>query len=425
MKKIVLLPILLLGLSLASCGSSEKAGTKAEFKDLKYGEALQDDEAQQVIAKAQAALRDVSSAEVTMTEYTVGDNVTAEVKTTEKLSVSSEGYVRAEMKQEVKATAQGLTFTEKHEGLQQTAFTSKEDAYYVVRYLKDDGVESLNVTALPSKAYQDYLAGQMSYTMLAGFTGALQGTKVFKVKKGYEAVATQIVESHTAVEWNDGFKELVQIDKSEVKFVINESFHITELSSIEEHHTNRDVTTGAWYDKVIVADKEVTSAKAKYDAKASDAGLASDLVAKGNGSIMQQSALEIMRGKVEGDTFNLVGYAELQPAYEIVTGINSRKLGVVVNFQQAATYNAFGILAAGYVRDDVYTAPEADYGSVAANYGNSEISYRSEEVAPGMTLDFAVLSENIIGVRALVEFEITSSPAATLLSVSNVQVTVY
>ena len=90
MKKTILLPILLLGLTLASCGSS-KAGTKGEFKDLKYGEALLEDEAQEVAYKAFVNGNQISSATVEQVEYEEGNNTKAESKETTEVKISSEG----------------------------------------------------------------------------------------------------------------------------------------------------------------------------------------------------------------------------------------------------------------------------------------------------------------------------------------------
>ena len=425
MKKTILLPVLLLGLTMASCGSNSKAGTKEQFKDMSYGEALQDDEAQQVKARACAALRDVSSAEIETNEYEISDNEKVEAKQTSKVKISTEGYVRGEGKEEIKQTIQGLSFTEKHEQQMSMAFASKDEAYYMVQGLVEDGIETLNLTALPSAAYAAALAEEMSATLLTGYVAGLQAAKVFKVKKGYEAALTQIVETHTAVEWDQGYKEYVSIQKNEVKFVMNDKYQITEFTSVEELHTNRDAVTGAWYDKVIVVGQETTKGKAKYDAKSSDAGLSAELVAKGaNSMLVDQVAVTLVAAKAEGETITPVGTQPLTPAYEIVTGINSRSVGVVVELSNSAAANAFALAASAAVKDDVFTAAEVDTSAVPVTYPNNNITNKEFEFG-GVNLNFAVLNENVAVTRALIEFDVTSSPAATALAISNIQVTVY
>lgn len=424
MKKTILLPILLLGLTMASCGSNSKAGAKEQFKDMSYGEALQDDEAEQVKARAKAALRDVSSAEITTTSYQLSNNVKTEATAKAKMQVSSEGFLRAEATQEAKITNQGLSFKEKHEIKMQEAVTSKDDVYYGLEYLSQDADEFLLVDALASKAEADLQAEQMAADMMVGYLAQLQATQVFKVKKGYEAVLTEIVETHTAVDWDNGYKELIQIQKSEAKFVFNEKYQLTELRTVQETQTNRDPDTEGWYDKVIVINQTVQEGKAKYDAKASDAGLASELVAKGANSVIAATQAMVVFAKVEGDTVTPVGQTPVAPAYEIKSGVNARKLGVVVDFEQDATYNAFAVVVAANVQDDVFAAPEADYASPALALANTEITAKQYEYA-GVNLELSVFSANVLGVRALVEFEIASAPAATALTVSNLQVTVY
>lgn len=424
MKKTILLPILLLGLTMASCGSNSKAGAKEQFKDMSYGEALLDDEAQQVKARAKAALKDVSSAEITTTSYQLSNNVKTEATTKAKMQVSSEGFLRAEATQEAKTTNQGLTFTEKHEMKMQEAVTSKDDVYYDLEYLSQDADEFLLVDALASKAEADLEAEQMAADMLVGYLAQLQATQVFKVKKGYEAVLTEIDEAHTAIDWDNGYKELIQIQKSEVKYVFNEKYQLTELRTVQETQTNRDPDTGAWHDKAIVINQTVQEGKAKYDAKASDAGLASELVAKGANSIIAATQFTAFYAKVDGETVTPVDTDIVQVAYEISSGVNTRKLGVVVDFEQNASYNAFALAVSAAVKDDVFAAQTTAVASPALAFANTEITAKQYEYM-GVNLELSVFSANVLGVRALVELEVASAPASTALTVSNLQVTVY
>ena len=421
MKKTFLLPILLLGLTLASCGSS-KAGTKGEFKDLKYGEALLEDEAQEVAYKAFVNANQVSSATVEEVEYEEGDNKKAESKEKTEVKISSEGYLRATVKAESSQTVQGLTWKEKHEVVEQMAFATKKiedvDVYARMIYESVDGIEKMGST-LVTKAAVDDAAEHMSMNTVGGFFAGLtnaQNMQVFKVKKGFEAVVSSIDESHTAVEWDQGYKELVQITKMQTKYVINDKYQVTEMTSDLEFHTNRDAQTGAWYDKVIVAEKTTVTAKAKYDAKVSDAALSSDLVSKGaNSMLVADPAIIVLQVKVDGDTVTPVGMSAPELDYAVRTGITSARVGFRVNLAQTAEYNGFAFVAGGSVQKDVFTASSGLTATFApAIEGTSQKSFTYAD----MDLTAIVFPEEMPARTGLITLEVASSPDA--LTASNV-----
>lgn len=421
MKKTFLLPILLLGLTLASCGSS-KAGTKGEFKDLKYGEALLEDEAQEVAYKAFVNANQVSSATVEEVEYEEGDNTKAESKEKTEVKISSEGYLRATVKAESSQTVQGLTWKEKHEVVEQMAFATKKiedvDVYARMIYESVDGIEKMGST-LVTKAAVDDAAEHMSMNTVGGFFAGLitaQNMQVFKVKKGFEAVVSSIDESHTAVDWDQGYKEYVQITKMQTKYVINDKYQVTEMTSDLEYHTNRDAQTGAWYDKVIVAEKTTVTAKAKYDAKVSDAALSSDLVSKGaNSMLVADPAVLILLVKVDGETVTPVNMLIPDLDYAVRTGITSARVGFRVNLAQTAEYNGFAFVAGGSVQKDVFTASSGLTAAFApAIEGTSQKSFTYGDV----DLTAIVFPEEMPARTGLITLEVASSPDA--LTASNV-----
>ena len=426
MKKTFLLPILLLGLTLASCGSS-KAGTKGEFKDLKYGEALLEDEAQEVAYKAFVNANQVSSATVEEVEYEEGDNTKAESKEKTEVKISSEGYLRATVKAESSQTVQGLTWKEKHEVVEQMAFATKKiedvDVYARMIYESVDGIEKMEST-LVAKAAVDDAAEHMSMNTVGGFFAGLinaQNMQVFKVKKGFEAVVSSIDESHTAVDWDQGYKEYVQITKMQTKYVINDKYQVTEMTSDLEYHTNRDAQTGAWYDKVIVAEKTTVSAKAKYDAKVSDAALSSDLVSKGaNSMLVADPAVLILLVKVDGETVTPVNMLIPDLDYAVRTGITSARVGFRVNLAQTAEYNGFAFVAGGSVQKDVFTASSGLTAAFApAIEGTSQKSFTYGDV----DLTAIVFPEEMPARTGLITLEVASSPDA--LTASNVAYQAY
>ena len=426
MKKTFLLPILLLGLTLASCGSS-KAGTKGEFKDLKYGEALLEDEAQEVAYKAFVNANQVSSATVEEVEYVEGDNKKAESKEKTEVKISSEGYLRATVKAESSQTVQGLTWKEKHEVVEQMAFATKKiedvDVYARMIYESVDGIEKMGST-LVTKAAVDDAAEHMSMNTVGGFFAGLtnaQNMQVFKVKKGFEAVVSSIDESHTAVEWDQGYKELVQITKMQTKYVINDKYQVTEMTRDLEFHTNRDAQTGAWYDKVIVAEKTTVTAKAKYDAKVSDAALSSDLVSKGaNSMLVADPAVLILLVKVDGETVTPVNMLIPDLDYAVRTGITSARVGFRVDLAQTAEYNGFAFVAGGSVQKDVFTASSGLTAAFApAIEGTSQKSFTYAD----MDLTAIVFPEEMPERTGLITLEVASSPDA--LTASNVAYQAY
>ena len=426
MKKTFLLPILLLGLTLASCGSS-KAGTKGEFKDLKYGEALLEDEAQEVAYKAFVNANQVSSATVEEVEYEEGDNTKAESKEKTEVKISSEGYLRATVKAESSQTVQGLTWKEKHEVVEQMAFATKKiedvDVYARMIYESVDGIEKMGST-LVTKAAVDDAAEHMSMNTVGGFFAGLitaQNMQVFKVKKGFEAVVSSIDESHTAVDWDQGYKEYVQITKMQTKYVINDKYQVTEMTSDLEYHTNRDAQTGAWYDKVIVAEKTTVTAKAKYDAKVSDAALSSDLVSKGaNSMLVADPAVLILLVKVDGETVTPVDMLIPDLDYAVRTGITSARVGFRVNLAQTAEYNGFAFVAGGSVQKDVFTASSGLTAAFApAIEGTSQKSFTYGDV----DLTAIVFPEEMPARTGLITLEVASSPDA--LTASNVAYQAY
>ena len=426
MKKTILLPILLLGLTLASCGSS-KAGTKGEFKDLKYGEALLEDEAQEVAYKAFVNANQVSSATVEEVEYEEGNNTKAESKEKTEVKISSEGYLRATVKAESSQTVQGLTWKEKHEVVEQMAFATKKiedvDVYARMIYESVDGIEKMGST-LVTKAAVDDAAEHMSMNTVGGFFAGLtnaQNMQVFKVKKGFEAVVSSIDESHTAVEWDQGYKEYVQITKMQRKYVINDKYQVTEMTSDLEYHTNRDAQTGAWYDKVIVAEKTTVTAKAKYDAKVSDAALSSDLVSKGaNSMLVADPAVLILLVKVDGETVTPVNMLIPDLDYAVRTGITSARVGFRVDLAQTAEYNGFAFVAGGSVQKDVFTASSGLTAAFApAIEGTSQKSFTYAD----MNLTAIVFPEEMPARTGLITLDVASSPDA--LTASNVAYQAY
>ena len=426
MKKTILLPILLLGLTLASCGSS-KAGTKGEFKDLKYGEALLEDEAQEVAYKAFVNANQVSSATVEEVEYEEGNNTKAEAKTKTEVKISSEGYIDATVKAESSQTVQGLTWKEKHEVVEQMAFATKKiedvDVYARMVYESVDGVEAMQSVLINKAAVED-AAEHMSMNVVGQYFAGLinaQNMQVFKVKKGYEAVVSSIVESHDAVDWDQGYKEYVQITKTQVRYVINENYQVTEMTSDEEYHTNRDAQTGAWYDKVIVAEKETVTAKAKYDAKASNAALSSELVNKGaNSMLVGDPAVIVLQVMVDGDTVTPVGMNMCELDYAVRKGITTVRAGFRVNLAQTAQYNGFAFVVGGSVQKDVFTASE---GLTAALVPSIEGTSVKTFTYAEMDLTAVVFPEEMAARTGLVSFEVTSAPTA--ITVGNVAYQAY
>ena len=370
MKKTILLPILLLGLTLASCGSNSKAGTKADFKEYKYGEALPEQEALEVAFKAYSNANLVSSATLEETEYEEENNVKTETKSKMEVKISSEGFVRSTQKDETTIAQQGLSWKEKHEYAQQMATATSKvddlDVYAMMVLETTDGVEEL-YSQLMDKAVLDEYLEHVSFSMMSTYFNGLisaQGLQVFKAKKGFEAVVSSIDEQHTAVEWDQGYKEKIEITKQQTRYVINADYQVTEMVYDEEYHTNRDAATGAWFDKVVVAEKTSGTAKAKYEAKASDAALSSELVAKGaNSFLAADPAILVLRVKVDGDTVTPVGMATPDLDFAVRTGINSARIGCRVNLEPTATYNGFAFVVSAAVQNDVFHAAE---GKVAA-----------------------------------------------------------
>lgn len=425
MKKTILLPILLLGLTLASCGSSSKAGTKADFKDYKYGEALPEQEALEVAFKAYSNANLVSSATLEETEYEEEDNVKTETKSKMEVKISSEGYVRSTQKDETTISKQGLSWKEKHEYVQQMATATSKvddvDVYAMMVLESTDGVEEL-YSQLMAKEVLDEQLEHTSFSMMATYFNGLiasQGLQVFKAKKGFEAVVSSIDEQHTAVEWDQGFKERIEITKQQTRFVINADYQVTEMVFDEEYHTNRDAVTGAWFDKVVVAEKTSGTAKAKYETKASDAALSSELVAKGaNSFLASDPAVMILPVKVDGDTVTPVIASMIIPNldFAVRTGINSARVGFRANLEQTAEYNGFAFIAGASVQNDVFHASAGQTAAfVPAIAGTTTKDFTYAEIP----MTAIVFPEEMTPRSGLFSFEVTT--AVDAVNVANPQ----
>ena len=423
MKKTILLPILLLGLTLASCGSSNKAGTKGEFKDLKYGEALPADEAAEVALKAYANINQVSAAAIEEVQYLEGNNAKVEAKGKSEIKFSSEGYFRSSSKTEISRVQQGLTFSEKHEYAQDVAFATKKieevDVYSRMTLNVADGVERLSSVLLTKAAAQsgaEYMAKNQLNTYFNGLNG--QNVKVFKVKKGFEAVTSSIEEEHTAVQWDQGYKEYITITKIQRRYIINDKYQVTEMHTDQEYHTNRDGTTGAWYDKVVVTTKIAVSAKAKYDAKASDSALSSELVSKGANSMLTEDlSLGLQYFKVDGDTITpSYGPYQQNLGFTVREGINAYRAGLNLSLGQTQDYNGFSFIATAAIQNDVFTAAAAKTTTFApAIEGATFKQYTVAET----TYNIVVFPEGMPTKQGLLTFEFISAKDA--LTIGNVQ----
>ena len=369
MKKTILLPILLLGLTLASCGSNGKTGTKGEFKDLSYEEKLPANEANEILWKAYLNCRSLSSVDAEMSSYYLSNNITTESTSKVKVAISSEGYTHTEVKYEQKRTVQGISYTEKQDNRFDVVYAANEDStkFVSLTYEVEDKVESLEVEEM-SKAEYEAVPSAASLTYVATYMATFLGADVYKAKKGYVAALSEINETHTAIPWGQGYEELIQIVKQQATWTISEDYKVTDFKYVEEHHANRDLITGEWYKDVILYDKDVTNAKAlKYDAKQSNAALKSEIMSKAANTLMSTiPAVQGVQGKVEGEVFT----PSLEPAsvatrYRIKTGVNSYKFGVAVAFMPSEETNALAIGVGASVMNDVFTAGVARTKTVA------------------------------------------------------------
>ena len=419
MKKTLLLPVLLLGLILASCGSNSSA--KGEFKDYSYDKILTENEAKEVVAKVLGNINNISSAELTNVHYAEYNNFKEETKTVSKASISSEGYSHTERKQQVSKSGQGLSWKEKHEEVVDMAFASKEDNYIMMTYSNTDGKENLTAAGMP-KASIENLATYMSKTMFAGYFNNLNNAniKVFKAKKGFEAVLSAVVEEHTAVVWGNDSKEKITIHKTQDRYVINDKYQVTELVADQESHANQDPTTNEWYKDVRLIDKVTVNGKAKYEPKASNASLSSELISKGANSILSNNNLFISKGKVVDGAFTPSGDIDVEQAYFVKTGINTARVGFTFDLVVAGEDNAFSFKLSSSVKDDVFADYAAKTKYISVNFLDSHITNENATYLEE-TIPVAVFGDDAVHQRGLLEFELTSSSSE--IAASNINFT--
>lgn len=420
MKKVFLLPVLLLGLSLVSCGSG--SGSKSDFKDRKYVDELTNAEAAELLAEARIKLNDVSSISAKSNSVTERDNYKLEEVGEEKITVYSEGGAHGETKLTRKSTDQGVSYEHKEENVSDSFFDKKTvesvDHYYYMAYQLTDGEEMATGTEIP-EAYYNLMPKMMSKSLAETYLGitGFATADAYELKDGsHEFVVSTITESHTGVEWGVGVKELITITRTQNVLTISKEGKITKAELFTESQRNRDSVTQAWYSSVKTVSKTTTSLEVKYDTKESGASRANELKSKIVGA-MSAPELKVFFYAVVGETATPVGYAGVSLNYAIRTGINSFKVGYEFDAADMAGFNAVSFEASSSVLKAVPAEGESCKAKFAPSISMTGWSNKTLTVSDE-SVPMLVAGEGAETHAGLLEFDITAS--ATGIVVSNV-----
>ncbi len=418
MKKVFLLPVLLLGLSLVSCGSG--SGSKSDFKDRKYVDKLTDAEAAEVLAEARVKLNDVSSISSKSNSVQERDNYKLEEVREQKASVYSEGGAHSESKLTRKSTDQGVSYEHKEENVSDSFFDKKTvesvDHYYVMSYQLTDGEESAAGAEI-SEAVYNLMPKMMGKSLAEASLGITEfaTADAYELKDGsHEFVVSTIAEAHAGVEWGVGVKELITITRTQKVLTISKEGKITKAESFEESQRNRDSVTQAWYSSVKTVSKATGSVEVKYDAKESGASRANELKSKLVGA-MSAPELKVFLYNVAGETATPLGNSGVSLNYAIRTGINSFKVGYAFDSSDMAGANAVSFEASSSVLKEVPAESESCKAKFAPSISMTGWSNKTLTVADE-SVPMLVAGEGAESHAGLLEFDVTASASGIVVS---------
>lgn len=426
MKKIIYLPILLLGLSLASCGSS--GSKKGDFKDRSYEDLLKDAEKMEIFTKARQELQQVSSYVKKSESKTDQDHNKVETTGEEKAVFYSEGGTHSEEKVSEKHSEEGISYSHKEENVKDAFYekTTVEsvDHFFVMSYSLENGDESASgneitkavYDALPKSGTKNALEAELS---IAAFSAAMEG---YKVKGGsYEFVTSSIYENHVGEDWGVGVKEKITITKSQKVLTVSKEGKITKFVDTTETQTNRDPGTQAWYSSVKTTQVDNTTYEFKYDAKQSGASRAAELKGKMVGAVASPS-LAVQLYTVSGETATPYGSSSVSLSYSIRTGINSYKLGYAFDSDDMGGADAVSFKVGASVLEAVPAESKAESKNFAPTVSATGWSNKTFTVSEA-SVPMIVAGESADDVAGMLEFVITGS--ASGLAVSDVVLTLY
>ena len=119
-------------------------------------------------------------------------------------------------------------------------------------------------------------------SLLADGTYSVDASNCYANKDGTftSVVNSQITRNVTAVEWGTSTKEYIVESKAQTVAFYDKDYRLTSYYSYSEATTNRDISTGEWYDSVKLASFRYTAREYHYGTR--ESASISDLTKKAN-----------------------------------------------------------------------------------------------------------------------------------------------
>lgn len=138
------------------------------------------------------------------------------------------------------------------------------DAGIGFAFLSDKDVVAKNITIEPYEITTTSLEYKYSTIRSNVSLPGSNATYYTKSDGSYAVVSSNVEKQVTGVQWGNSTKEYIVSSKSQVVYSITKDFKLSSYYSYEEASTNRDPSTGEWFDSTLALYRSYQSIDYKY-----------------------------------------------------------------------------------------------------------------------------------------------------------------
>ena len=266
--------LVLLGLLMTATGCNGNSGNvkgSNHFKEYEFNGTANQEQREKIIDGMQKNTSNLCSVEIKTELYSKSGSTKTENISEQSITFSEDSskpdllILKKTTSENNQSVSSGITLKQKTK----TELT-QWDGGAGYAFLSNKDTINKNITIEPyeigtsSKQYKDN-------TIVSNISlPSSYSTYYTKSDGSYAVVSSNINKQVTGVQWGSGTKEYIVSSKSQTVYSITKDFKLISYYSYEESSTNRDNSTGEWFDSVITIYRSYQSVNYKYGKRSSD-----------------------------------------------------------------------------------------------------------------------------------------------------------
>ena len=338
--------LVLLGLLITATGCNGNGGNvkgSNHFKEYEFNGTANEEQKEKIIDGMQKNISTLCSVETKTELYSKSGS-----NKTENVSEQSITFLEDSSKPDLlilkKATSESNQSVSNGITLKENIKTelTQWDAGIGFAFLSDKDVIAKNITIEPYEITTTSLEYKYSTIRSNVSLPGSNATYYTKSDGSYAVVSSNIEKQVTGVQWGNSTKEYIVSSKSQVVYSITKDFKLSSYYSYEEASTNRDPSTGEWFDSTLTLYRSYQSIDYKYGKRSGES------IASLNKTIAD---------KTFDLSFKVVSYTSnplSSPTGSIITDDSSTQQELPVNVTSSAS--------PAYTFRFSFTVPSNDYG---------------------------------------------------------------